>query len=118
MQKLRQDIRDFAFEISGIPESKEEEEEDEKRKHANPINWKPLLSDPYRGAPFNDWPWQVYENVVQLSRELKEENVDLIEQRFIRLKKYYYENRAKPKGSRMGVGYEYEKAYNKMYYSK
>lgn len=108
-------MKAFATEISGIPQSKEEEEEYEKLKHANYIDWKPHLYEPSEPSAFNEWPWRIFEVVKQLMRELNEENVDLIKERYIRVKKHYYELKNKPKTQGSGA---YERGFNKVYYSK
>lgn len=118
MQTLRQNMIAFASEVSGLPQSTYDKQQDEELKHENYLDWDVMLSDPYKSAGFNEWPWKVYELVVQLIKELNEENVDMIEQRFIQIRKYYYQNRGKVKGAKLGVGYEYERAYNTTYYSK
>jgi hypothetical protein len=141
MQSLREDMIAFSQELSGVPIIKErigdeiinvvvdkqkieDEIEYQKGLWKNDFNtlektdWR--LQESYRAGPFNDWVYSVFESVVQLLKELNAQNTDLIEGRFIRLKKYYYEMRNQPR-SLYGDGgalSTYEKAFNKHYYSK
>lgn len=140
MQSLREDMIAFSRELSGVPIIKERRGDEiinvvvDKEKIEDEIayqkglwensrektDWR--LQEPYRAGPFNDWVYSVFESVVQLLKELNSQNTDLIEGRFIRLKKYYYETRNQPK-SLYGDGNgrtlsTYEKAFNKHYYSK
>lgn len=139
MQSLREDMIAFSRELSGISVIKErrgdevinvvvdkekidDEIEYQKGLWENKINtlektdWR--LQEPYRAGPFNDWVYSIFESVVQLLKELNSQNADLIEGRFIRLKKYYYETRNQPKSLYGGALSTYEKAFNKHYYSK
>lgn len=85
----------------------------------NPVlYWRPYLSEPYAGSWQNEWPMEVYESVVQLMRELDEENMPLIEQRFKRIRRDYFQLKDTPRRTYAGVSGEYERAFNKVYYSK
>jgi hypothetical protein len=54
---------------------------------------------------------EVYESVVQLMRELNEDNVTMIEARYVRIRRDYFQLKDTP---RRTYG-EYERAFNKMY---
>lgn len=131
MQALRQDMLTFCQQLSGVlPKRKEDEEEDKDNKvyedglwtHVDGqwnarVDWRIQCNTTRRGR-FNDWVYQVYESVIQLIKELTVENTDLIEGRFRRLKKYYYEMKNQPTSLYGGAGSTYEKAFNKKYYAK
>lgn len=144
MQSLRKDMIAFAQEISGLPllekeeeegmihergrkyklfyplSGKEEEERNEMINQRVPVDWRYELFDPYRSSTINDWSLQVYESVISLLKSLNEDNLYLVEERFRRIKRDYHESKHTPKRIAWGGGGEsdYEKAYNKKYYSK
>jgi hypothetical protein len=129
MQALRQDMLTFCQQLSGVPSSESMNEEEKKYQDGlwsgveggtewnARVDWK-VHCDSYRSGRFNDWVYQVYESAVQLLKELTPENTDLIEGRYRRLKKYYYEMKNQPTSLYGGAGSTYEKAFNKKYYAK
>jgi len=145
MQSLREDMIAFAREISGRPLSNEEEkertklinqrvpidwryelserEEEERKEMINqrvPVDWRYELFDPYTPSTTNDWSLQIYESVISLLKSLNEDNLYLVEERFRRIKRDYHQSKHTPKRIAWGGGgvSDYEKAYNKKYYSK
>lgn len=108
MEELKKEMLNFAEFLSGIQPS-------EKR----PIRERPFLSEsepPHTAAWQNEWVMQVYESVIQLLKVLKPENVNIIGQRFKKIKKDYYELRNQPKTTTSGLNSQYERAFNKKYY--
>ena len=123
MQALRKDLEEFANQLSGTHETEGEEKQ---RENYNKGLWTSVgsewvprtdwrLQEPYVTGPFNEWVYNVFESTTQLMRELHEDNVYLIEERFRRLKKDYYQMKNQPKRLYGGVAVQYEKAFNKNY---
>lgn len=111
MEVLKKEMLSFAQSLSGIPPCKEEEP-----KELLPVDYKPMLYAPYVAGWQNDWVMEVYESVVQLVRELNEENTYLIEQRFNRIKRKYHDLKNKPRKITSGLNSQYERAYSNKYY--
>lgn len=79
--------------------------------------WRPYVSDPIQPGWQNEWPMQVYESVLQLVRQLDDDNVDWIAAKYKALRKEYFALKDTPKRNTTGVGSVYEQAYNKKYYA-
>lgn len=79
-------------------------------------NWRPYFTEPSQRAWINEWPLQIAETVLQLMRQLDDDNVDWIAAKYKALRKEYFALKDTPKRNTAGVGSDYEQAFNKKYY--
>jgi hypothetical protein len=114
MDDLKQEMLAFAQSLSGMPPLINQQEEE--KRDMIPVDYRPLVSEPYRGKSQNVWVIQIYEAVVRLLKDVTPENTPVMEQRFNKLKRDYYELKNKPSITTAGINSQYERAYNKKYY--
>ena len=117
--KLKREIIKFCNFLSNSPTTRGDGAQLDVSEAELKMDWRPYISEPYTGKWMNEWPYEMYERAVQLLRELNEENVPQIAQRYKDLKREFRQLRDEPKNLYSGgttVGREYERAFNKRYY--